>query len=76
MPKGGATDRPRRTAANRRPERCPERGLKERSRHLGSRRGRASVRQLLLPLGRPVHGDEIAAGTRREDASVEGRPST
>jgi hypothetical protein len=38
-----------------------------------SRRGRASVRQLTLPLGRAVHGDEIAAGTRRADAPVEGR---
>ena len=37
-----------------------------------SRRGRASVRQLTLPLGRAVHGDETAAGTRREDAPVEG----
>ena len=41
-----------------------------------SRRGTASVRQLTLPLGRAVHGDEIAAGTRGEDAPVEGRPST
>ena len=41
-----------------------------------ARRGRASVRQLALPLGHVVHGDEIAAGTRREDAPVEGRPST
>ena len=76
MPKGGATDRPRRTAANRRPERCPARGLKERSGHFMSSRGTASVRQLALPLGRAVHGDEIAAGTRGEDAPVEGRPST
>ena len=41
-----------------------------------SSRGRASVRQLTLPLGRAVHGDETAAGTRGEDAPVEGRPST
>jgi hypothetical protein len=38
-----------------------------------SSRGRASVRQLALPLGRTVHGDETAAGTPREDAPVEGR---
>ena len=38
-----------------------------------SRRGRASVRQLALPLGREVHGDETAAGARGEDAPVEGR---
>ena len=41
-----------------------------------SSRGTASVRQLTLPLGRTVHGDETGAGTRREDASVEGSPST
>jgi len=41
-----------------------------------SRRGRASDRQLALPLGREVYGDETAAGARREDAPVEGRPST
>ena len=51
MPKGGVTDRPRRTATNRRPERCPERGLKERRGRFMSRRGSASVRQLTLPLG-------------------------
>jgi len=38
-----------------------------------SSRGTASVRRLALPLGRPVHGDETAAGTRREDAPVAGR---
>ena len=38
-----------------------------------SRRSRASDRQLTLPLGRAVHGGETAAGTRREDAPVEGR---
>ena len=38
-----------------------------------SSRGRASDRQLTLPLGRTVHGDEPGAGTRREDAPVEGR---
>jgi len=76
MPKGGATDRPSRTASNRRPERYPARGVKERSSRLVSSRGMASDRQLPLPLGRPVHGDETAAGTRREDASVEGSPST
>jgi hypothetical protein len=37
-----------------------------------SRRGSASVRQLTLPLGRTVHGDEPAAGTRGADAPVEG----
>ena len=74
MPKGGVTDRPRRTASNRRAERCPERGLKERSSHLVSSRGRASVRQRTLPLGRAVHGDETATGTRREDAPVAGLP--
>jgi hypothetical protein len=76
MPKGGVTDRPRRTAANRRPERCPARGVKERGSRFVSRRGTASVRQLTLPLGRAVHGDQTAAGTWREDAPVEGRPST
>ena len=35
-----------------------------------SSRGTASVRQLALPLGRAVHGDETAAGARREDAPV------
>ena len=39
-----------------------------------SSRGTASVRQLALPLGRAVHGDEIAAGTRGEDAPVAGLP--
>ena len=76
MPKGGATDRPRRTATNRRPERCPERGLKERRGRFMSRRGSASVRQLTLPLGRTVHGDELAAGAWGADAPVEGSPST
>ena len=38
-----------------------------------SSRGTASGRQLALPLGHPVHGDETAAGTRGEDAPVEGR---
>ena len=38
-----------------------------------SSRGRASDRQLTLPLGRTVHGDETGAGTRREDAPVAGR---
>ena len=37
-----------------------------------SSRGTASDRQLALPLGRPVHGDETGAGTRRADAPVEG----
>ncbi len=37
-----------------------------------SSRGRASVRQVTLPLGRPVHGDELGAGTRGADAPVEG----
>jgi hypothetical protein len=73
MPKGGVTDRPSRTASTRRPERCPERGLKERSSHRVSRRSRASVRQLTLPLGHEVHGGETAAGTRGEDAPVEGQ---
>ncbi len=41
-----------------------------------SSRGMASDRQLPLPLGRPAQGDETGAGTRREDASVEGSPST
>ena len=36
-----------------------------------SSRGTASDRQLPLPLGRPVHGDETATGTRRADAPVE-----
>ena len=35
-----------------------------------SSRGTASVRQLALPLGRTVHGDETAAGTRGVDAPV------
>jgi len=38
-----------------------------------SSRGTASVRQLTLPPDRRVHGDETAAGTRREDAPVAGR---
>ena len=38
-----------------------------------SSRGRASVRQLALPLGCEVHGDETGAGARREGAPVEGR---
>jgi len=38
-----------------------------------SSRRMASVRQLTLPLGRPVHGGETATGARREDAPVEGR---
>jgi len=38
-----------------------------------SSRGRASDRQLPLPLGHAVHGDEPGAGTRREDAPVEGQ---
>ena len=41
-----------------------------------SSRGMASDRQLTLPLGHAVHGDETAAGTRGADAPVEGRPST
>ena len=36
------------------------------------RRGKASVRQLALPLGREVHGDETAAGAGGGDAPVEG----
>ena len=39
-----------------------------------SRRGRAADRQLALPLGREVHGDETAAGARDEDAPVAGLP--
>jgi RNA-directed DNA polymerase len=53
----------------RRPERCPERGVKERSTRLVSRRGSASGKQLTLPLGNP--GDETAAGAREEEAPVE-----
>jgi len=41
-----------------------------------SSRGTASDRQLPLPLSHAVHEDETGAGTRREDASVEGSPST
>ena len=37
-----------------------------------SRRGKASERQLALPLGREVHGDETAAGAGGGDAPVEG----
>jgi len=37
-----------------------------------SRRGRASDRQLTLPLGEP--GDETGAGARDEDAPVAGLP--
>jgi hypothetical protein len=40
-----------------------------------SSRGGASVRQITLPLGRPVHGGEPGAGTRRADAPGVGRPS-
>ncbi len=76
MPKGGVTDRPSRTASNRRPERCLARGVKEGGSRCMSSRGTASDRQLALPLGRAVHGDETAAGTWRADAPVEGRPST
>ncbi|MBP1602808.1 MAG: ltrA [Acidobacteria bacterium] len=36
------------------------------------RRGKASERQLALPLGREVHGDETAAGAGGGDAPVEG----
>jgi hypothetical protein len=36
------------------------------------RGGKASVRQLALPLGREVHGDETAAGAGGGDAPVEG----
>ncbi len=39
-----------------------------------SSRGKASVRQLTLPLGRPAQGDEPAAGTRGEDIPVAGLP--
>ena len=39
-----------------------------------SSRGKASDRQLALPLGREVHGDETAAGARGEDAPVAGLP--
>jgi hypothetical protein len=67
-------NRPSRNAFNRRPKRPPGRGVKERSSHLVSRRGRASVRQLTLPRGREVHGDETVAGARDEDAPVAGLP--
>jgi hypothetical protein len=40
-----------------------------------SRRSRASDRHLTLLLGRAVHGDETAAGTRRGGAPVEGLAS-
>jgi RNA-directed DNA polymerase len=38
-----------------------------------SSHGRASDRQLALPLGHAVHGGEPGAGTRRADAPVEGQ---
>jgi RNA-directed DNA polymerase len=38
-----------------------------------SRRGTASDRQFMLPLGHAVHGDETGAGTRGVDAPVEGQ---
>ena len=38
-----------------------------------SSRGTASDRQLMLPLGHAVHGDETGAGTRGVDAPVEGQ---
>ena len=41
-PKGGATDRPSRKAEDRRPERYPERGLKERRSRLSKNNGSAS----------------------------------
>jgi len=41
MPKGGATDRPSHKAVNRRPERFPERGLKERRSRLPRNEGTA-----------------------------------
>jgi hypothetical protein len=50
--------------------------VKEGGGRLVSSRGRASVRQLTLPLGHAAHGDETAAGTRGADAPVEGCPST
>ena len=57
------------TRTGRRPERCPARGLKERRSRFVSSEGKASVRQLELPLDDP--GDEAVTGTRREDAPVE-----
>src|SRR5262249_8417914 len=57
------------TRTGRRPERCPERGLKERRSRLVSSEGKASVRPLELPLDDP--GDEAVTGTRGEDAPVE-----
>ena len=46
--------------------------MKERGSRFMPRRGKASVRQLALPLGREVHGDETAAGAGGGDAPVEG----
>ena len=67
MLKGGATDRPSRNAENRRPERCPERGLKERRSHLDRNGDTASGE----PTERKLCGwDEIEVGSTGGDAPV------
>lgn len=67
MPKGGATDRPSRKALNRRPERYPERGLKERRSRLPRNEGTASGE----PTRRKPGGwDETVVGAARNDAPV------
>ena len=66
-PKGGATDRPSRNAEDRRPERFPERGLKERSSCWLRNDGRASGESM----GRRLRGwDEADVGAARGDAPV------
>jgi hypothetical protein len=63
-PKGGATDRPSRNARARRPERFPERGLKERSTWLLRNGDSAS--------GEP-RGESPMAGTKSRLARWQGR---
>ena len=66
-PKGGATDRPSRKAEDRRPERFPARGLKERSSDLSWNHGTASGESI----GRePGDWDETGVGSTREHAPV------
>jgi len=63
-PKGGATDRPSRNAGARRPERFPERGLKERSTWL--------LRNGDMASGEP-RGESPMAGTKSRLARWQGR---
>ena len=66
-PKGGATDRPSRNAEDRRPERFPEKGLKERRSCWPRNGGRASGESM----ERRLHDwDEADVGAARENAPV------